>query len=606
MSALGRRAGVAYPVIAAVLVALGYRAWYAHELLAAPEFLEPILDGAAHLEWARAWLAGTWPGPEPFFRAPGYVFALGTWLRVLGDDPRSVALAQLYLGAVTPGMVAWLAGRLGSPLAAWTAGLGTAMYPTLVFFDAQLLVPALAVPLGLLAVILSVWAVESRRPGPAVAAALAWSLAAIVRPPLLLPAFAFVVFFAGRRWRPALLMTLLVMMLPGVVTLRNAAVGDPVFIASQGGLNLHLGNGPQADGVSATFPEAPGAVGYRMLPAAAQIAERDRGESLRPSQVSSYWSRRTMGEIAAHPGRWAALMLKKSWLFFSAREIPNNHDPALFAEFLPPLRLPGWGVWFPLALVGAWSWRRRVGARFVMCAAGLVAVGAVLFFVNARFRMPMVPWMMVLAGGGVAAVVDAVRQRAWQRLGVAGAWAMVAAAVAHANPYGIPREPWPTSYVLVAEAERNRNELVRSLRWVERALERDPGLYAARVAQVDLLRRMSRLPEAEAALEMALAVQPKDAGLLHQKAIVQDLAGRPADGLATLERVLALEPAFPGLEIDRAVMLARVGRTEEAERVLREVSQRPDRANADRAARVLLEVQAGRISVVPPQAPAAR
>ncbi len=389
-------------------------------------------------------------------------------------------------------------------------------------------------------------------------------MAAVVRPPLLIAGLALPLFSARRDRRGAGVAVLLILALPLLVTARNAAVGDPVFIASQGGLNFHLGNGREADGISATFKEAPGAVGYRMLDAAAAIAERDAGRTLRPSDVSRHWARRAWRDIGDAPGRWLALLFKKTFLFPSAREIPNNHDPVLFAEHVGALRMPGWGIWWPMAIVGAWVSRRHAPARFVTVCALAIGVVTVLFFVNARFRMPVVPLLLVLSAGGIVSVARAVRERRVRSLAAAAALATGAAVVACSNPYNVPREPWVGGYVLVAEAERNRGEPVRSLRWVERALELEPALYPARLAQIELLRRMGRIAEASDVAERVLALRPDDAAVRHQNAILLDLADRPADALVEVDRALALEPTLPGAEVDRAVILARLGRREDA------------------------------------------
>ena len=184
----GRAGSGLAPAIAAGLVAVGVRVLYLRALAQHPAFLEPVLDGAMHVEWARGVLAGTWPGDAPFFRAPGFVYFLAMMLAAFRDDPARVAQAQVLLGAVTPVLTALLAARLGGPVAAWIAGLGSAVYLPLVFFDGQLLATFLAVPLTVLAAWLSAAALEDRRAGRARAAALLWGLAAIVRPPLLLAA----------------------------------------------------------------------------------------------------------------------------------------------------------------------------------------------------------------------------------------------------------------------------------------------------------------------------------------------------------------------------------------------------------------------------------
>jgi len=576
------------PAAVAVGVALLYRGIVLAQLAAEPALLVPVLDGAAHLEWARGLLAGTWPGSEPFFRAPGYPFALAAGLLVTGGDPARVVALQLLGGAATAGLTALLAGRVGGRAAAWIAGVGAALYPPFAFFDAQLLVPVLAVPLTVGASLATVEAVGAGKRIRAVAATL-WSAAAIVHPPLLVAA-AFLPLSLARRGqrRAALSAAAIVLSLPFLVTARNAAVGDPVFIASQGGLNFYLGNAGSADGVAATFADAPSALGYGMVTAATRQAEEREGRPLRPSEVSSHYVRRTLGEIAADPGRWLGLVVKKAVLFWGTREIPNNHDPVLVAELVPALRWgPGWWLWAPLGIAGLALGRKREGVGVLAGVVAAVWLASVLFFVNARFRVPAAPILIAAGAGAAVAIGEGLRAR---RRDAAIALAAVVALglLLRANPYGIPRGVWPMSYVLVADAERARGEPARALRWIERALAAEPGLYPARFAQAQLLRRAGRTGEALVSVDRLLEAVPRDAALRNERGVLLDLGGDPRAALAEYDSALALDPGLDAARVNRAAALARLGSEEEARTALLGfLRERPASAEAPRARELL-------------------
>lgn len=600
------RRRLAAPLIVAAVVAGAVRLLYWRALDAHREFLVPILDGAANLEWARGLGAGTWPGHEPFFRAPGYVVALAALLGVSGGDPARVAAVQLAVGIATPVLTALLAARLFGVRAAWVAGLGAALYPTFLFFDAQLLAPFLAVPTFVGAVLVSLSAAERGGAVRAAAAGILFGIAGVTWPPILLAGAGFALVLARRRRRDAAVALVSVLAAPLLATAHNVASGDPSFVATQGGLNLYLGNSRTADGMAATFAEAPTALGYRMVEASARIAERGEGRSLRPSQVSSYWTRRALGEVAADPVRWLRLVAKKTFLVFSAREIPNNQDFALVAQEIPLLgRLPGWGWWAPLAIAFAWMARRRRDVAAVAAAGGVVLLGCIAFFVNDRFRVPAAPLVVALGSGGLLAIWDAARGGAWRTAAGLVILALVLGVAVRLDPYGVPKRPWVMSYVLVAEAERDRGEVVRALRWIDRALVEQPGLYPARLARIELLRRGGRVGDAHADVERALAAFPDDPALLHERAILRDLADDPRGGLADVERALARDPTFDSARVSRAVLLARLGRGEEATRALHEfLDVRPSGSEAARARALLEEIEQGTLaplSALPPR-----
>jgi len=586
---------LAAPLAATVAVAALVRALYAAGLAAHPELVQPVLDGAANLGWAKGLLAGTWPGGEPFFRPPGYLVALAGIVGAAGADPAAIVRWQLALGIATPALACALAARLGGTAAAWVAGLGAALYPTFLFLDGQLLSSFLAVPTFLGAMLLGdvVRAGGGRRATVASglllgAAATAW--------PLVLPAGLWLVAGLARRGRrvDATLAAAAVLAAPLAATAHNVRASDPAFVATQGGLNLWLGNGPDANGMSATFPEAPTALGYGMVRAAAAAAEAREGRRLSPSEVSAHYVRRTASAIAADPARWIGLLGKKAFLALSAREIPNNHDFALFQAELPPLRGPGWGVWLPLAVVGAWRGRRRAGFRWAAGGTLIVLAGCVAFFVNDRFRVPAAPLVVALGAAGAVGIVRDLRARRTAAVAASILAVVAAGAFVRWNPFHVPAAPWPMAYVLVGEAERDRGELVRSLRWIDRALAEEPKLYPARLARIELLRRTGRIAEAREEVDRALASFPDEPALLHERAVLLDLSGDPAAALAEVDRAIARDPSLEAARISRAVMLVRLDRREEAVAALRAfLAARPTAAEAARARGLLDAIERG-------------
>ena len=80
-------------------------------------------------------------------------------------------------------------------------------------------------------------------------------------------------------------------------------------------------------------------------------------------------------------------------------------DNQLIQSHLGLFRWPlvGYGVVCPLALVGlvlSLIGRERIGVLYLMCAFYVVTV-AVLFFVAARYRLPIVPYFLILASGAI-------------------------------------------------------------------------------------------------------------------------------------------------------------------------------------------------------------
>jgi hypothetical protein len=221
------------------------------------------------------------------------------------------------------------------------------------------------------------------------------------------------------------------------VTVHNVRVGDDfVLLNSTGGANLYMGNNPRAKGiwhpprissVRADNPEA-------MREAFTSVAEREAGRSLKPSEVSSYWTGRALDYVASEPANWLRLELRKLLFFFNAREVWNNRSYTVSRDFSWVLGLPllGFGLVAPLAIAGlllsARRWR-ELAPLYLMLTVYLGT--ALLFFVLSRYRMPIAPVLLIFAAYAVVRAYDELRQGRAQCLVVPVGAAFVALGLAH-------------------------------------------------------------------------------------------------------------------------------------------------------------------------------
>ena len=187
------------------------------------------------------------------------------------------------------------------------------------------------------------------------------------------------------------------------ITVRNLAVaGDPVQIASQGGINLYLGNNDAADGLSAVMPEP---LGYNwQIRDITYIAERHLGRPLKPGEVSGYWAAEAITWMLDNPGHCAKLYLSKLYHAVSNREISNNRDLGSFFNNVALLRLNplSFGLIFALACLGIVAgFRRNRHTRLIVGLILIYTAAASLFFFNSRFRLPLLPFYFLLAAAGL-------------------------------------------------------------------------------------------------------------------------------------------------------------------------------------------------------------
>jgi 4-amino-4-deoxy-L-arabinose transferase-like glycosyltransferase len=396
-----------------------------------PAVRYPVLDAHAYHEWALAILAGDWLGDRVYYQDPLYPFFLAGLYRVFGVGSLGVLLAQSALDAVSVALLFATARRLFDRTTALVAGGLASTYAVYLYYDALLLKAPLLVFLFTLSLHLLVRAAASGRPRAWLAFGLAFGLALLTRGNALLFLPALALWLALDRERPAARRGLSIaavgvgvaaVLVP--VAARNYAVGgDLVLLNSQGGQNFYIGNFRGNDSGGYRAPPFLRACPQHEEKDFARIAVSAVGRPLEPSEVSRYWLRRGLAEIAADPGHFARHLLRKVVVLANDAEVPDNYSFAFFAEEIVPVLawpLPSWGLLLPLACCGAWLARGRRDARLLLLFGATYALGILIFFNLSRLRLPLVPLALLFAAFGATQIARRLRAGDW-RTGLAAA-----------------------------------------------------------------------------------------------------------------------------------------------------------------------------------------
>ncbi|HXO27309.1 MAG TPA: glycosyltransferase family 39 protein [Thermoanaerobaculia bacterium] len=445
-------------VFAAVFaLALAVRLAYTFEIRDLPTLHELVMDAQRYDQLARDVLDHGWRPREAFYQAPLYPYLLAAVYAVSGRSLTAMRLAQALVGALTAALTARAAGRLWERAAAWQAvaaaaiaGTLAALYAPAVFYTPLLLktVPVLFLESAALVLLLPP-AGRGLSPARALAAGAALGGAALLQESLLLlaPAAALYVALAGedepedvetpeaerprqasRRhpqgWQPtgrafALLAGATLALAPAAL-LNYAASGEVLLTSSQGGMNFYIGNARGATGTYAALssgsqvPERQRADAGRL---AAAFASRERGRAvapgeLDPAEVSRLFWRETWREIAADPGAWLRLLVRKARLFWNAYELPDAEGFRVYRRESLLLRCDPvvFGVVAPLAAVGLLALARggrlrRRRALLPALLAGTACAAVVAFFVFGRYRLAALPFLLPLAAAGVLELI---------------------------------------------------------------------------------------------------------------------------------------------------------------------------------------------------------
>jgi 4-amino-4-deoxy-L-arabinose transferase-like glycosyltransferase len=341
---------------------------------------------------------------QQFGRAPLYPLFLATIGAggSYGSSPARVKAVQSVVGALGVWVVGLIALRAAGPAAGALAAALAAVYPPLVWICAYVLSEALYSVLALGAVLLldvgtdHADEMRSARAGGALAliAGLLCGLAILTRPSMLffLP---LAVAWLVRRRRGVMAIALVAACLAvlGPWTARNVRTyGRFVLVASEGGVTFWTGNHPLArgEGDLAANPDLK----------RAELAFRQSHPGLTAEEREPLYYRDALSYIAAHPGAWLWLLVKKA--FYTV--VPVGPSYTLHSTRYVAATLVSYLLVLPFAIVGA---TRLLGSRTAPTALLLLAASAVLvclvFFPQERFRIPVIdPTLIVCAAAAGA------------------------------------------------------------------------------------------------------------------------------------------------------------------------------------------------------------
>ena len=574
-------------LVGILVLALALRVVWVLQMRANPYFEDPQLDQRLFVDWGRAVARGERFGEETLPTAPLYSWFLGVVFALTGGSLLVPRLVQALFGTLAVYLVHRVGRATLGPAVGLVAAFFTATSWVVIYYDGELLresvvnVANLAGLLGTLAV--------AKRPSvrTCLLAGFAWGLAALLRQQVLLlvPCLAIWLLWAARVpfARVALFGAAVLAPILPVTAYNTFAGGDFVLISAEGGQTLWIGNNPDADGLTGFTKDTRGDVLGHFEDGKA-IAERESGRKLSPSEVSSFYVRRTLEFFREDPKAAFGLLLRKAKLLFTDWEYGNPEEPRFFAERFAPVSrwLPlGFGAALALASIGIFATRRGAMERFPLWGFLLVYGGSiVLFLVSARYREPLLPVLFVYSAAGAVWLGQSA---------IAGAWVHVLAGLAAGGAVyaatNLPEKPRTesTAYglewlALAANRDGRKEEAIELFR---QAIELQPGACQFRTMFGLTLLSAKRLPEGIAELERGVQLCPDSVYALDSLADAYLLARETAKAGPIAERSIRLAPHLPHAYYDLGRVRIAERRPVDAEELFRKaVERKPDYFNA--------------------------
>lgn len=533
----------------------------------------PVIDALTYEDEALRILEGR-PTPAIYWQAPGYPYFVAGIYSLAEWSPRSVAWAQVILGALTCLLSYRIARRWLPRGGALAACVICALYGPRLYFGVQLLRPTS------FAFLLAFWfwvhlRVRQRSSwwGWWASGALV-GLAALVRENalLLVPAVALWEAFDHRaairarvRWRAAGFVVLGALLVVAPTTVRNWTVGrEFVPVSSSGGINFYIGNHPETERVQAIRP------GEAWEELAAQ--PRREGGALHPGKRSRYFFREGLAFWARTPLSAVKVTIHKAVGFLAAHEIPRNQDlyeGRNHSKVLAALlwKRGGFGFPFgligPLALCGLMVCLRRSGPGRLLAFITLIsAAGVTAFFPAARYRAPLVAFLAPLAVTGFLWWFGTVNRggvrRIWATLFLAALFVLVN------GGWVVAREDQADTHFMRAWTLIHRDRASAAIGELERALSANPTHMEALTNLAALSGQRGRTTRSLLLSRRALAADSTHARAWVNLALAQFQSGQSAQGERSVVRALHEQPDLGDAWSIYLPHLARAGRLAEA------------------------------------------
>ena len=542
------------PLIIVFAAALLVRGLYLVESADSPTSKIPVVDARTYDQMARDLIDRGKLSQDFFWQPPLYPFFLAGVYALTGGSMAAAKAVQAVVGALTAVLAFFLGARLFGRKAGFAAGLITAFYLPLVFFEGELLAAGWAAFLATALILGLLRAVEKPSLGRSFVVGLLGILGIATRPELL-PFFivgaVWLIFKLVRRdgfrlgvkaLAPAAAGFLLIAVALGFVG--KATTGKFRILPFSGGLNFYIGNNPDA---LKTVGIRPGYEWHKLIALPEKFGIRDI------VQKEAYFRDRALDFARTQPGRFLGGLAYKARQFFTSREIVRNVDIYVFRSWSLLLRAGVWkwgrfgfpyGLLLALAAVGL-AWRARSVPAPLGFFLALYPAAVVLIFVASRYRVPYVPALAVLAGGGVAAVGAALKSGKWK---VAGLMALLMAGVAAASSLSAPFPEERLDYraelsYMIGAALQTRGELGEAEASYEDALRRRPDYADAWYNFGVLKEKQGKQEDAIAFYLKAAEADPDYSDASYNLGVLYQARGMPEDAIEAYSEAIRIMPS---------------------------------------------------------------
>ncbi len=557
-------------------LALAVRIVYFHEISMSPTFLTPVIDSALYDRLARLLAQSGLMQKDFFLQSFFYPFFLSAVYFFSDSSIIFAKLTQILLGSVVCVLVYQLGQMVFDRRTGILAGIITALYGPLIFFESELVATGWASLWSVALLILLLKAAKKKGPMLYFALGICGGLSVVTRAtflPFCVASSLWLVFALRRasmsedmiaiRKRHILAGFFLILVTVSILSLKTTGRISP--FPESGPINFYIGNNPDTD---RTIKIRPGDDWQNLSLLAKEVKAKDRYE------VQQFFRRRFLKYVLNEPVHFVVGLFHKSVQFVSSREIQRIFDVYDARRYSQLLSVLVWktnsfgfpfGVLLPLAIIGIIHHRRRIPPPIVLFLI-LYPSAIILVFVTGRYRVPIVPVMAVLAAAGFWGIIETTKIRRYRRtatmLGVAVAAALLSSL---AGPFATESiNCRAETYGWLASKSLKQGEVDKAAEYLNEALIENPDNYAAHDMFGTALNRQGKQKEAVEHFKKAVEINPESFSAHNNLGSMLAQQGKFEDALKHFEKALEINPQLDSAHYNLAMALINLGQPDRA------------------------------------------
>ncbi|NQT46812.1 MAG: glycosyltransferase family 39 protein [Candidatus Omnitrophica bacterium] len=348
--------------------------------------------------------SGAWGGTDrPFQYEPLYSYFLAISYKLFGYNHFTPRIIQAFIGSILIFLMYLLTKEIFGRGAGFVAAFITAFYGIFVFYNGVLLRASLLVFLNVLVVFLLLLARRKRKPFLWFLAGSVLGLSILTRTNMLLPFVLFWILFAIKEVSFKKRVTFVLFFLLGsfIVILpasyHNYKTSGKFMPVSTDYTAFWVGNVHDGIGVDLIYTD----IYHKMVEASGNNTAR---------MVKLF-----IEEIKEYPAEMQQLYLRKLRMFFNGYEVPANLNYYLFKEWPSILQRPFFNFTFisPLAILGIFLSLKTKRETLLYIFFFVLSGSVILFHIQARYRLPVVPFFIIFASYAVVWLIRQLRCRKW-------------------------------------------------------------------------------------------------------------------------------------------------------------------------------------------------